>query len=59
MKIALFTDLARSAFHRPVTERYPFEKRPAPPLYRGQVSWTAEGCTGCMLCVKDLSLIHI
>ncbi|MBK7215967.1 MAG: 4Fe-4S binding protein [Candidatus Promineofilum sp.] len=53
MKIALFTDLARSAFRRPVTERYPFEKRPAPPLYRGQVSWTAEGCTGCMLCVKD------
>ncbi len=53
MKIALFTDLARSAFRRPVTERYPFEKRPAPPQYRGEVIWSPEGCTGCMLCVKD------
>ena len=53
MKIALFTDLARSAFRRPVTERYPFEKRPAPLQYRGRLTWSPEGCTGCMLCVKD------
>ena len=53
MKIALFTDLARSAFRRPVTERYQFEKRPAPLQYRGRLTWSPEGCTGCMLCVKD------
>ncbi|HRR84440.1 MAG TPA: 4Fe-4S binding protein, partial [Phycisphaerae bacterium] len=46
-------DLARSAFRRPVTERYPFEKRPAPLTYRGQLHWNPEGCTGCTLCVKD------
>ena len=46
MKIALFTDLARSAFRRPVTERYPFEKRPAPLQYRGRLTWSPEGCTG-------------
>ncbi len=53
MKIGLLRDLARSAFRRPVTERYPFEKRPAPPNYRGQLHWSPEGCTGCNLCVKD------
>ncbi len=53
MRIALFSDLARSAFRRPVTERYPFEKRPAPLSYRGKLHWNPESCTGCMLCVKD------
>lgn len=53
MRIALFSDLARSAFRPPVTERYPFEKRPAPLTYRGQLHWNPEGCTGCTLCVKD------
>ncbi len=53
MRIGLFKDIARSAFRRPVTERYPFVKRPAPATYRGKLHWTAEGCTGCMLCVKD------
>jgi NAD(P)H-quinone oxidoreductase subunit I len=53
MKIALFSDLARSAFRRPVTERYPFEKRPAPLTLRGKLHWDPERCTGCTLCVKD------
>ena len=53
MRIALFSDLARSAFRRQVTERYPFEKRPAPLSYRGKLHWDPESCTGCMLCVKD------
>jgi len=53
MRIGLLKDLARSAFRRPVTERYPFEKRPAPQNYRGKLHWTAAGCTGCNLCVKD------
>lgn len=53
MKIALFSDLVHSVFRRPVTELYPFEKRPAPQNYRGKVHWNPEACTGCMLCVKD------
>lgn len=46
-------DLARSAFRRPVTERYPFEKRPAPRELRGMLHWDPEQCTGCALCAKD------
>ncbi len=53
MKIGMFTDLARSTFRRPATERYPFEKRPAPQAYRGLLRWNPELCTGCGLCVKD------
>lgn len=53
MRIGMFTDLARSAFRRPVTERYPFEKRPTPLGYRGLLRWDPELCTGCGLCVKD------
>jgi len=53
MKIGMLNDLVQSAFRRPVTERYPFEKRPAPAHYRGLLRWRPEGCTGCALCVKD------
>lgn len=54
MKIgAMLGDIFRSLFKQPVTERYPFEKKPAPERLRGQLAWNPEKCTGCQLCVKD------
>jgi formate hydrogenlyase subunit 6/NADH:ubiquinone oxidoreductase subunit I len=46
-------DISRSLFTRPVTERYPFEKRPAPERFRGQLVWDPEKCTGCKVCLRD------
>lgn len=52
-KIGMFKDMVRSAFQRPVTERYPAERRPAVENFRGLLYWDPEACTGCALCVKD------
>lgn len=56
MKIRLGSmvgDALRSLFRRPVTQRYPFERLPAPERLRGVLQWDADKCTGCALCVKD------
>jgi len=50
---AMLSDVLRSLVRPPVTERYPFEKRPAPERLRGRVIWTPDRCTGCALCVMD------
>ena len=50
---AMIGDISRSLFTRPVTERYPFEKKPAPERLRGQLVWDAEKCTGCRVCLRD------
>jgi formate hydrogenlyase subunit 6/NADH:ubiquinone oxidoreductase subunit I len=50
---AMLGDVMRSLVHAPVTERYPFEKKPAPERLRGRVIWTQDKCTGCGLCVMD------
>lgn len=50
---SMLGDLARSLFRRPVTERYPFERRAAPPRLRGKLIWDPGKCTGCALCNKD------
>lgn len=52
-KIGMFKDMARSAFKKPVTERYPYERRPAGEEFRGMLHWNPSDCTGCGLCVKD------
>lgn len=52
-KIGMLNDLAESALRRPVTERYPLERRPTVAQFRGLLHWNPEGCTGCALCVKD------
>jgi len=46
-------DILRPLVHRPVTERYPFERREAPPRLRGKLIWNPQKCTGCALCNKD------
>ncbi len=46
-------DISRSLFKRPVTELYPFERRPTPERLRGQLVFDAAKCTGCKICVRD------
>ena len=54
MKIGLmFRDISTSLFQRPVTERYPFERKEAPDRLRGKLNWDLEKCTGCGLCALD------
>ncbi len=50
---AMIGDISRSLFTRPVTERYPFERKPAPERLRGQLAWDATKCTGCRVCLRD------
>jgi formate hydrogenlyase subunit 6/NADH:ubiquinone oxidoreductase subunit I len=50
---AMLGDISRSLFKRPVTELYPFERRPAPERLRGQLLFEAAKCTGCKICVRD------
>jgi formate hydrogenlyase subunit 6/NADH:ubiquinone oxidoreductase subunit I len=54
MKIgAMLGDLVDSLFKRPVTERYPFERKAAPERMRGKLVYDPTKCTGCQLCIKD------
>jgi formate hydrogenlyase subunit 6/NADH:ubiquinone oxidoreductase subunit I len=46
-------DVTRSFFIKPVTERYPFIKNPAPKRLRGQLHYDPSKCSGCQLCIKD------
>ncbi len=50
---AMLNDVLASLFKRPVTERYPFLRYPAPDRLRGMLLWNPEKCTGCALCSKD------
>jgi formate hydrogenlyase subunit 6/NADH:ubiquinone oxidoreductase subunit I len=50
---AMLGDISRSLFKRPVTERYPFERKPAPERLRGQITFDPAKCTGCKICVRD------
>lgn len=54
MKIgSMLGDLLTSLFKRPATQRYPFEKAPAPERLRGRLFWDPAKCVGCQLCIKD------
>ncbi len=50
---AMLSDIVESLFKRPITEKYPFERYPAPERLRGKLTWNPEKCTGCCLCNKD------
>jgi NAD(P)H-quinone oxidoreductase subunit I len=50
---AMFSDVLRSLFQKPVTQQYPFERLEAPERYRGKLFWEPERCSGCLLCTKD------
>lgn len=49
----MLRDVFGAVFQSPVTQVYPFEAEAIPDSLRGKLHWTPEGCTGCMLCVKD------
>ncbi len=54
MKIgSMLGDIVSSLFKKPATEKYPFERQPAPENLRGKLHWDPEKCSGCQLCVKD------
>lgn len=50
---AMLGDILESLFKKPVTERYPFERKATPDRLRGKLYWEPEKCSGCQLCVKD------
>lgn len=49
----MVSDVARSFFQRPITRRYPFERKEAPERFRGKLIWDLSKCSGCQLCIKD------
>ncbi len=54
MKIGtMLGDIATALVHRPVTEKYPYVRRPAPERLRGALWFSPDTCTGCAICVKD------
>ena len=50
---SMLKDVLRSFLTPPVTEKYPFVKKPAPDRLRGKLVWNPEKCSGCCLCSKD------
>lgn len=50
---AMLGDISRSLFKKPVTELYPFTRKPAPERLRGKLLFDAAKCTGCKICVRD------
>jgi formate hydrogenlyase subunit 6/NADH:ubiquinone oxidoreductase subunit I len=54
MKVGtMLKDVAVSLFSQPATQRYPYDRKPAPERLRGQLVWHAENCTGCGMCATD------
>ena len=54
MKFAtMLKDVLKSFTQKPITEQYPFVKKPAPSRLRGKLEWNPEKCSGCCLCSKD------
>lgn len=56
---AMIGDISRSLFKRPVTERYPFERKPTPERLRGKLMFEPAKCTGCKICVRDCPAMAI
>jgi formate hydrogenlyase subunit 6/NADH:ubiquinone oxidoreductase subunit I len=50
---AMLGDISRSLFKKPVTEFYPFQKKPGPDRLRGQLIFDPARCSGCKICVRD------
>lgn len=50
---AMLGDIVRSLFKKPATEKYPFERHPAPERLRGKLIYDPTKCSGCQLCIKD------
>ena len=46
----LLPEALQRLFSRPSTRRYPKQRAPLAPGFRGKVEWKKETCTFCMLC---------
>jgi formate hydrogenlyase subunit 6/NADH:ubiquinone oxidoreductase subunit I len=46
-------EVLKEVLKRPATLLYPYEKPAMPPRFRGKLSFRAEKCVGCKLCMKD------
>ncbi len=51
--MTMVRELLKHLFRKPVTLKYPFEKRKPPRGMRGRPVWDMERCVGCELCFKD------
>jgi len=51
--LAMVKELLRHIFRKPVTLKYPFEKRRPTEGMRGRPVWDMERCVGCELCFRD------
>lgn len=49
----MLRDVSISLLRRPITERYPFERRVPPDRLRGKLVWDSTTCQGCGLCAQD------
>jgi len=49
----MVSDVIRSFFKKPITRRYPFERKEAPENFRGKLIWDLSNCTGCQLCIRE------
>jgi formate hydrogenlyase subunit 6/NADH:ubiquinone oxidoreductase subunit I len=56
---SMLGELMQSVFRKPATGKYPYERLAIPERLRGTVLFTAEKCTGCMLCMKDCPAVAI
>lgn len=50
---AMIMELIRSLFKKPVTTKYPFDKARPVKKFRGRITFRADKCIGCKLCMKD------
>jgi len=50
--MAMEKELLKSAFSKPATIAYPFEKRPVKKGHRGKHSYDELKCTGCGMCSR-------
>lgn len=49
----MLSDIFKSLFQAPVTQKYPFERQETPSRLRGKLTWEPDRCSACSLCVKE------
>ncbi len=49
----MIQQVLRSITRKAATVKYPFGKAPMPPHFRGRLTFYADKCIGCRLCMKD------
>jgi len=52
-------ELLRTLLKKPVTRKYPFERRELPDRYRGKIVIDYDKCIGCSLCARFCPAIAI